>query len=110
LDEFKEEVTILKKLTSLHKNTYFPNYEDDNIIYNTDRVFFVMQYGNCTIYDLCRYKDQQRFDEKTIYIIIEQIIEGLLTAKKEGISHGDIKPNNFLFFKDDEKYPIKISD
>ena len=106
LEKFKNEANLLQKLNSKYIIKYYTSFEENNY-YN-----IITEY--CSDKDLNEYYDEkkrnnEKIDEKTIWIIFLKILLGIAEIHKNRIIHRDIKPLN-IFIKNEENFDIKIGD
>ena len=105
-EKFKNEVNLLQKLNSKYIIKYYTSFKENNY-YN-----IITEY--CSDKDLNEYyyekkRNNEKIDEKTIWIIFLKILLGIAEIHKNKIIHRDIKPLN-IFIKNEENLDIKIGD
>ena len=105
-EKVKNEAKLLQKLNSKYIIKYYTSFEENNY-YN-----IITEY--CSDEDLNDYynkkkRNNEKIDEKTIWIIFLKILLGIAEIHENRIIHRDIKPLN-IFIKNEENLDIKIGD
>ena len=105
-EKVKNEAKLLQKLNSKYIIKYYTSFEENNY-YN-----IITEY--CSDEDLNDYynkkkRNNEKIDEKIIWIIFLKILLGIAEIHKNRIIHRDIKPLN-IFIKNEENLDIKIGD
>lgn len=68
-------------------------------------IFLFFELASMNLYD---YRQSQHYDNKKIITMFKQIVEGVNCLHIHDIIHGDLKPQNIIWFNDNT--PLKIID
>jgi len=104
LELVKNEIDIMKLCRHPNVVRLLDHFE------NSEYIFLVMEYLSGG--DLGNYLNKKnfKFSEKQAADIMYQIANGLNYLHSYGVLHRDLKPDNIMISKDDEKPIIKIMD
>ena len=102
IKNFKTEIKILAMLDHPNILRLFDVIEDSKYFY------LIMEL--CTGGELLSRMSNNRYKEKTAAKLMEQIVSAVVYCHEKGICHRDLKPQNILFYNEDENSPIKIVD
>ena len=102
-NQFEEELKLIKKLD--HPNIFkiYEFYQDE------ENYYLIAEYLEGG--ELFSFISQKKnLDEKTVFIIMEQIISAVHYLHKHNIIHRDLKPENLLLSKPNDPTSIKLID
>ena len=102
INNFKTEIKILAMLDHPNILRLFDVIEDSKYFY------LIMEL--CTGGELLSRMSKNRYKEKAAAKLMEQIVSAVSYCHEKGICHRDLKPQNILFYNEDENSPIKIVD
>ena len=102
IKNFKTEIKILAMLDHPNILRLFDVIEDSKNFY------LIMEL--CTGGELLSRMSNNRYKEKGAAKLMEQIVSAVAYCHEKGICHRDLKPQNILFYNEEENSPIKIVD
>jgi len=102
IKNFKTEIKILAMLDHPNILRLFDVIEDSKYFY------LIMEL--CTGGELLSRMINNRYKEKWAAKLMEQIVSAVVYCHEKGICHRDLKPQNILFYNEDENSPVKIVD
>ncbi|EUD65141.1 serine/threonine protein kinase [Plasmodium inui San Antonio 1] len=104
LNRYMNELHIMQKLENCENVVQFVDFIEQN-----DSLSLITEFcsqGDLYTHILRRKMNNEMYTETEIFNIFNQILNGLNSIHKKGITHGDLKSTN-IFIKDDK---IKIGD
>ena len=112
-DDFKNETKILKIITDINSPYLIKCYESGIGLLSheeesTETMYSILELGNKgTLHDLI-LRTKNGFSDVVCKFILLIILNGVEALHKEGIFHGDIKPENIVLCGDN--YDLKLCD
>lgn len=101
------EAFLLKKLRN-YRNHFVVFYEE---FFYKQHFCIVEQLLSNNLYEFIKYTNHQGFDHGMTKNIAIQLLNALFILQMEGITHGDIKPENICLDRiDDKSFKVKIID
>ena len=106
---YLNEAYVLKKLYELKPKVFLKYYDTfKNTMENPPTLMISMKAAEASLANIMKYR--QKYSDPEIIYIVQSLVKALFLAKKQGISHGDIKLADVVFFKRNKKMTYKLID